>query len=260
MAGEQLLKTKIDGATGFLIIDRPDMRGAFNSAMWDAFPKLLTELADNPGVRVIVVRGTEGHFIAGADISEFTKLRADPKLAREYDTGAVATMKTLETLSVPTIAMIEGNCIGGGCLVAFACDLRIAAENARLGIPAGKLGLAYPYPGIERLVDTVGEAEALALTLSARLLDGSQAQARGLVQFLASADDIEAETAKLAQDVSANAPLAMTYLRRGIRRNGRWSADEETITALADACFGSEDYQEGVAAFMEKRRPRFRGR
>lgn len=259
MVEQSFLRTEVDGPTGYLIVDRPDMRGAFNAAMWDAFPELLTELANNPDVRVIVVRGSEGHFIAGADISEFARLRADPKLAREYDRGAVETMKALETLSVPTIAMIEGACVGGGCLVAFACDLRIAAENARMGIPAGKLGLAYPYPGVERLVATLGQAEALALTLSARLLDGREAHDRGLVQFLAGASEIGAETAKLANDVAANAPLAMTYLRRGIRRGGRWSADDETIAALADACFASEDYREGVAAFMEKRRPRFQG-
>lgn len=129
-----------------------------------------------------------------------------------------------------------------------------------MGIPAGKLGLAYPYPGLERLVDSVGEAEALALTLTGRLLDGGQAHARGLVQYVAPEAEVEQTVRALAGDIAAMAPLALNYLRRGIRRHSRWSADGETIAAMADACFASEDYREGVAAFMEKRKPHFRGR
>ena len=104
MSAQDVLKIQIEGAIGWLIVDRPDQRGALNSAMWDSFPKLLTQLADDPVVRVIVVRGSQGHFIAGADISEFAELRSDPSRAREYDRGAVTTLETLETISVPTIS------------------------------------------------------------------------------------------------------------------------------------------------------------
>jgi enoyl-CoA hydratase/carnithine racemase len=258
--GGNELRTEIDGPVGWLQVGRPETRGALTRAMWLALPGLLRQLAADPAVRVIVVRGTDGHFIAGADISEFEEVRADPVLAREYDEGANETLDTLAGLDVPTVAMIDGACIGGGCLVAFGCDLRIASERARLGIPAGKLGLAYPYKGLERLVAVVGEARALAMTLSGRLADGRAAERQGLVQYCVADAELETETRALAADIAAHAPLALRYARLAIRRATPAALPRADIDRLADACFESEDYREGVEAFLNKRRPRFRGR
>lgn len=256
----QSLETEVAGPIGWLTINRPGSRGALTAEMWEALPSTLESLAAAPGVRVVIIRGSSGHFIAGADINEFAKLRSDPELARIYDRGADNTLETLARLAVPSIAQIGGPCVGGGCLIAFGCDLRVMAATARMGIPAGKLGLAYPYAALERLAAVIGEAEALALTLTGRLIDGTEARQRGLVQFCVDADELEAETLALANEIAANAPLSLRYLRQALRRCPPAMLPIEDINALAAACFESADYREGIDAFLHKRAPVFCGR
>ncbi len=259
MSDASPFRTLVEPPIGWLVVDRPAARGAMTRAMWLEMPRLLRVLADDPAVRVVVIRGTNGHFIAGADIAEFRALRSDPMLAREYDRGADETLETLADLSVPSIAMIEGACMGGGCLVAFGCDLRIAAHDAKLGIPAGRLGLAYPYKGVERLVALLGDARALELLLTERQVGGDVAERTGLVQQAVPAASLESETRRLAADIAENAPLALRFARLSVRRALPSRLPVERIRELAAACFESADYAEGVAAFLEKRRPRFTG-
>lgn len=254
------ITVEVDGPAGFVTVHRPQSRGAMTRAMWSALSERIAEAARSEGVRAVVIRGSEGNFISGADIREFQQLRSDPALAREYDRGADATLATLAELEVPSIAEIGGPCVGGGCLVASGCDLRVASRDARFAIPAGRLGLAYPYAALERLVAILGEARALDLTLTGRSVDAEEALRIGLIHDHTSPADLAATSARLVDSIAASAPLALRYLRLAVRRPSESCSDRRRIEQLAAACFESTDYREGIAAFLEKRSPRFAGR
>lgn len=260
MSTADCLRTEIDGPIGWLTVDRPESRGAMTRAMWEAMPARLAELAAADGVRLVVIRGSQGFFIAGADITEFREYRSDPALARKYDEGSTGTLEALAGLSVPSVAMIDGPCVGGGSLIAFGCDMRVASDRAFLAIPAGRLGLAYPHHGLERLAAVVGEARALDLLLTGRRIGGPEALSLGLVHRCFPAEHLESETRLLAADIAKMAPKALRYARLAVRRRLTGFLDRGEIDALVADCFASEDYQEGVSAFLEKRDPVFRGR
>jgi len=231
--------------------------------MWRALPERITELEQNPEIRVIVIRGAgERAFGAGADISEFEEHRKDPQSAAEYAESNERAFLSIRECSKPTIAMIHGFCIGGGCAVALCADIRVASRDAKFAITPARLGLGYSFSGVEHVVQELGPAGARYLFLTAAQIAAERAMELGVIQEVYEIEELEVGTGKLARQIAENAPFTLRALKESIRQPGR-SAGERDLGAVEEmirACFSSHDYQEGLRAFAEKRKPVFRDR
>ena len=254
---DEPLRLAIDGRTATLTIDRPERRNALSFAMWSALPGLIGQVKAADDVRVLIIQGT-GHFSAGADISEFATLRAGAEGARRYGAAVHAGERAIAELEIPTIAAINGFCIGGGCEIALACDLRIAAEDARFGITPAKLGIVYNLTSTKQLVDAVGPAWAKRILFSADLLDAPTALRIGLVDELLPPGEVAAHVHDLADRIASRAGVSVRGAKQIISRilDGQHDEDE-AVHAIYDEAVLSPEYAEGVAAFLEKRQPRF---
>jgi enoyl-CoA hydratase/carnithine racemase len=257
---ERLIGRK-DGAIGWLIFNNPERRNAVSLDMWEAIPQVLGEFAGDGEVRVVVLTGAgDKAFVSGADISQFEKTRSSPEQVKHYDEVAEKANAAMKSFDKPVIAMIRGYCIGGGLNIAALCDLRIASDDARFGIPAGKMGLGYRASSMKGLIDLVGKAYTLEIMLTARQFTATEAKDMGLVNRVVPAAELERTTREYCEMMAANAPLTLRTAKRVIAEVLKQKYDTAACDAWVQECFGSEDYKEGRRAFMEKRKPQFKGR
>lgn len=248
---------------GWLIFNRPEKHNAFNLEVWTAIPRLLAELEDDPEIRVIVVRGAgEKAFSAGADISEFKAEAQSGKSPHKNAGKREPAFVALADCQKPTVAMIHGICFGGGSALALNVDLRIVSTEARFAITPARLGLGYPYSGIERAVRELGASWTKYMFLTAGPVDAERALQIGLAHEVHPPEKLEDATRELALKIAANAPLTLQALKECIRQaqTDDENRDIAKAHALVSACFESADYQEGLNAFAEKRKPEFKGK
>ena len=251
------LRLERDGAVARLLIDRPNKRNAFCQDMWEALPGLVADVMADAQVRVLLVTSAvPSVFSAGADISEMASKSPDPEWRKRNQEALRAAQVALARAPKPTIALVEGDCIGAGCGVALACDLRVASPAARFGITPARLGLVYPLHDTKLLIDLVGPAQAKRILFTGSLIAAEEAHRIGLVDVLA--HDARGEAEHLAATVSAASPHSVQIAKAIVRRivGGQTDDDEETARLFYDA-FDGGDFREGVAAFIEKRKPRF---
>lgn len=255
------LQVRKEGAAGWITFNNPERRNAISVDMWEGLPKALDGFAADPEVRLVVLSGAgDKAFVSGADISQFEKERSGPEAVQRYEELAESAQAKLQHFEKPVLAMIRGYALGAGFNIAAICDIRIAAEDARFGIPAARMGLGYRASSMKNLVDVVGLANAKEIMLTARQLTAAEAKHMGLVHHVVPVAELEAFTRRMAEDISANAPLAMRAAKRIIHEVAKAQYDAAQCRAWVKECFDSEDYKEGRKAFMEKRKPVFRGR
>jgi enoyl-CoA hydratase len=261
LATENML-AEIDGSIGWMTFNKPGRRNAVSLDMWETIPAILDRFELDPAVRVVVLKGAgDQAFVSGADISQFEKARSSPETNAHYEQISEEAGRRLAAFPKPTIAMIRGFCIGGGLAIAIGCDIRIANEGARFGIPAARLGLGYAATGVKQLMELVGPSFTKEIFFTARHFSATEALEMGLVNRVVADGALEDYTRQYCATISDNAPMTTYALKRTVGELVRGEkADLVACDQLVKACFESEDFIEGRRAFMEKRRPMFLGR
>jgi enoyl-CoA hydratase len=253
---------EIKEGVGYITFNNPEKHNAVSLEMWETLGEMMLQLERDNNVRVVVLKGAGGKsFVSGADISKFDKDRSSKEQVLNYNKRTGKIYHRIETFPKPTIAMIDGYCIGGGLNLAVCCDIRICSEKSQFAMPAAKLSLGYPLSSIKRLFDTMGPGISKHFMFTADRISSTEALNCGLVQKLVKNEDLEDFVKDYAEKISINAPLtikAMKQIGIEILKNPE-DRDLELCEQLVSDCFDSEDYKEGRKAFMEKRKPSFQG-
>jgi enoyl-CoA hydratase len=256
------VNVRMAGSALTIEFNNPVRHNALSVDMWEAVPPLLAQAEQDPKVRLVVFQGAgEKAFVSGADISQFEDMRAAREAVTRYEAMAEAALMGIYNFSKPTLACIRGYCIGGGVNVAISCDMRIAASDAMFSVPAARLGLGYRYSAMKNLVDLIGPGAAKDLFFTARRIDAVEAHRLGLVNRIAPVEQFAALLAEYTEALDQNAPLTIQAAKAITREILKASsdADLDLCKQLIRGCFDSADYTEGRTAFMEKRKPVFRG-
>ena len=261
-AGGKILQSVTDGV-GVITFNNPEKRNAMSLEMWEGLGSALVEFRDDAKVRVVILFGAgDKAFVSGADISQFEKTRHNAQASEEYSKKSAAQRALLADYPKPTIACIRGFCLGGGMQVAMLADIRIASDNSQFGIPAAKLGIAYGYDGLKHLVSLVGPSWARLIMYTGMRIDSAEALRIGLVDRVVPDAELWNATMEIARTISGNAPLAIQAAKITIAQvlKDPDKRDMDAIKAIGTACMDSEDFREGRTAFMEKRKPQFKGK
>jgi enoyl-CoA hydratase/carnithine racemase len=251
-------------AVARLTISNPEKRNALDHEVLDAIAEALPGLDEGIDTRCVLITGSGEMFSAGYDIGAIGERtfaeEAEALVAHPFHDA----MEAISAYPYPVVAAINGPCLGGGLELAVRCDLRICAEGAKLGMPPAKLGLVYSHTGLERFIDVIGVARTKELFLVGRNVEASHAEAIGLVNQVVAPDELAAQAVELAAEIAANAPLAVRgnkHVIETLARNPVLTPEQEAeLVELRRACFGSDDFREGITAFAEKRKPNWRGR
>ena len=260
MTDEPIILEKRNGV-GWMTFNRPEVRNAFNQAMYDSLFQMCDEVNGDTSIKVMVVSGAGGKgFGAGGDIAMYRDHLQDRERLLEFPRLGIRVVETLDAMRVPTIAAIAGPATGGGASFAISCDLRVASPSARFGFPIARLGNCLSMPVLARLLTTVGRPLVLDMILTARLLDAKEAYDAGIFGYLAPDENsLMARAEQLAAQLASNAPLTMHATRESLRRLERRLIPDENAEELVRWCMTSRDFDEGVHAFVEKRTPTWQG-
>ena len=251
-----------EGSVGYVIFNNPERHNAVSLDMWQMAGEMLNDFRSDNNIKVVVVTGAGGKaFVSGADISKFESERANAEAQVRYDAISKEGYETLYDFPKPTIAKITGYCIGGGMNLAACCDLRYCNDGARFGVPAAKLGLGYGFLRIERLSRIVGLSRSMEFLFTAKQYSAEEAYEMGLVNGVAPDAELDSMVANITNAIAQNAPLTIALAKAAAREIAKPESqqDHKKLDVMAKACFDSDDFKEGRRAFMEKRKPTFRG-